>query len=221
MKLLFLYKSFKKFIVFLKKYFFLALAFNNSSFAINDDYKNCSLNPINECFLNKKLQAINDQIEQLKSQIVANKVNPIYIFSHINSSLLPTTKIGPTNYIGSGVITLTITNNSLLPIEISCDGYISMKAFSGTSITDISHLVVTRKYININSTSPIPSDNSKAYVLTQNTGIISSLHSTLSNTLWNATLGTEPDEPLDCKINFLTSSSISESMHVFISLPYA
>jgi hypothetical protein len=223
MKLLFLHKHSKNFIFFQKiiAFIFIFLAFINYSFAIDYNYENCSLNPINECFLNSKLRIIDEQITQLRSQIIASRINPVYIFAQINTTLIPTRRTGPTDYVGDGIVTLTITNNSPLPINISCDGYISMKGFSGSSITDIAHLVITKKYINISSASTIPSDGQKGYVINQNTGIISSINTTLAKTLWGAALGTESNEPLDCKVSFLTSSGIDETMHVFISLPYS
>ena len=172
----------------------------------------CSNNPISECAVDRKL---NDLFEKLNS----SKGNPFFIFASVSPNLKPQNIYGPTNYSGQGTVILTITNNSIFPFNIHCSGFISMKGYSGPQITIAENLFITKTPIEITSKTPIPANSNTSHIVTQTINI-SSDGSSLSNTLWGAALGTEPTEPLNCSISFVTPS-ITKPVHVFVPVPYS
>lgn len=179
-------------------------------FAYGDSYnENCSYNPVSECMLNARLDALLADIETAKG-------DPIFVYANVNSNLKPETVVGPTNYKGSGTIVLTLTNNSLHLIDVECVGKIYMKGYQGPTITNANYTSIQYKPITISGKN-LQSGNGPI-VLTQDvTGFSSS-----GMNLWEAALGTQPNDPLHCKITFIMRTKpINPVVHVYLPVPYS
>lgn len=194
----------------------------------------CSNNPVSECVVDAKIAAVNSRIQDVSSklQTVSSMLSTlsaqtsisgslIAIFAQIDSNLKPLEITGPTDYIGSATVAITITNNSAFPINISCEGPLSMRGYSGNTITDASNIKITNGQMNhkisLNATS-IPQGQFKT--VTQIIHNITSVGSSQSGTLWGASLGTEAGFPLDCTITFLNGLNNNSITHIFVPIPY-
>ena len=177
----------------------------------------CSNNPVSECVVKRQFDGVAARIDAIIEKIAAEAVEPLTIYAQMQSDLRPQTILGPTNYSGSGDVTLIITNNTYFPIQVSCTGTISMKAYSGATITNGANQIVSTKAIHINSEIISPDDN-KPVMITQSTGNFTSISTPYASTLWGASLGTQPREPLDCTVTSFRPDEVV--IHVFVPVAY-
>ncbi len=173
---------------------------------------NCSHNAVSGCVLEARLNTL---MAEITTDLQTGKGEPIFIFANVNSDLKPQTETGPTNYSGDGKVILTLTNNSHHYINIYCSGTIYMKGSSGSNITNATRSLITSQSIVI-SGSNLPSGNGPQIITKDITNFSSS-----GMNLWQAALGTEPNEPLDCQLTFIVPTlSSNPMMHVYVPIPY-
>ena len=169
----------------------------------------CSYNPVTGCVLEAKLNALLAEVQTVQG-------DPIFIFANIHSDLRPQTETGPTDYVGDGKVVLTLTNNSLHYINVNCSGTIYMKGSRGSTITTAIPSLITQQSFNI-SASNIPSGSGPAVLTKDVTNFSSS-----GMNLWQASLGTQPQEPLDCQITFIMpTQSTNPTIHVYVPIAYS